>query len=183
MGAAALVDSAQESPAKAAESKLAKMVTAIHAEAGLSAAPANPADDDQQDEPDVAEEDTIEAEEPQPSDSAPAPEAQAAAAPTAEERLEAEREKDRKRFEARRAGRMYFVRYPRAPDDSGSGGACTRSPAHPHQPPWMLISALCKAGELPTKGLETELETYQVQMRVLGESLNLKKVPTLSLVY
>ena len=36
------------------------------------------------------------------------------------------------------------------------------------------------AGDLQTKGIEHELETYQVQMRVLNESINLKKVPTLS---
>ena len=35
------------------------------------------------------------------------------------------------------------------------------------------------AGDLQTKGVENELETYQVQTRVLNESVALKKVPTL----
>ncbi len=38
---------------------------------------------------------------------------------------------------------------------------------------------LCSSGELQTKGIETEMEAYQVQMRVLNESINLKKVQTL----
>ncbi|KAK9832840.1 hypothetical protein WJX81_005857 [Elliptochloris bilobata] len=44
---------------------------------------------------------------------------------------------------------MYFVRHPRAPEDPG---------------------------ELHTKGIENEMEAYQVQMRVLNESINLKKM-------
>ena len=103
-------------PAKLADADPLRMATTIHAEAGLK----DPVLVDQLDEHDGGDEDTFQEEEPEPVEEPPAPEAQAAAPPTAEEKAEAEREKDRKRFEARRAGRMYFVRHPRAPEDAGA---------------------------------------------------------------
>ena len=80
-----------------------------------------PVDLDPAKEPDVAEEEPEHQEELLTEDEpGPAPDVLPPAAPTAEEKLEAEREKDRRRFEARRAGRMYFVRHPRAPEDPGA---------------------------------------------------------------
>ena len=112
---------------------------------------------------------------------APAADILPPAAPTAEEKMEVEREKDRRRFEARRSGRMYFVRHPRAPEDPGAAQLplarlCAGLLDLPRGSQRML---LCSSGDLQTKGIETEMEAYQVQMRVLNESINLKKVQTL----
>lgn len=124
MGAAALCDQLESAtvPVTAKFASTDAPMMAITAEAGLAPGPGEISIVvEQVNEPDAADEEYKEeeaqVEEPEPV----APEAQAP--PTAEERLEAEREKDRKRFESRRAGRIYFVRHPRAPEDPGACGA------------------------------------------------------------
>jgi hypothetical protein len=183
MGVGDLADSTQLAAVhvKAADAYgISVMATAIHVESDLSEVPGEATIVDQPEELDDGGEDAVlEQEEPQAAEeAAPPPEAPQPAAPTAEERQEAERERDRKRFEARRAGRMYFVRHPRAPEDPGTPGRSA-----PARRPLVRARAGAQhawgAGELHTKGLEHELETYQVQTRVLNESINLKKARTL----
>ena len=103
--------------AAAQRARSPNMDTAIRDEAH----PEEPVDLDQAEEPGVVEDEADQQEDLLAEDEPPpAPDVLPPVAPTAEEKVQAEREKERRRFEARRAGRMYFVRHPRAPEDPGA---------------------------------------------------------------
>jgi type IV secretory pathway VirB10-like protein len=132
MGVGDLADSTQLAAVhvKAADAYAISMIaTSMNAESDLGEPAVEAAVVDQPEELDDGGEDAVlEQDEPEAvEEAAPPPEAPQPAAPTAEERQEAERDRDRKRFEARRAGRMYFVRHPRAPEDPGAPGRSARA--------------------------------------------------------